>query len=143
MPDSTSDAPSLYPTLRCRDAEAMIRWLERALGFTQRVVYRGDGVVQHAELALGSSILMLGQARDDAYGGLVGPSEGRRTDSIYVAVDDADAAHDAVVRAAGHIETPPRDTPYGSREFLCRDPEGNLWSVGTYRPRVGEAPLPG
>ncbi len=23
---------------------------------------------------------------------------------------------------------------YGSREFACRDPEGNLWSSGTYQP---------
>jgi uncharacterized glyoxalase superfamily protein PhnB len=28
------------------------------------------------------------------------------------------------------------DTDYGSHEFACRDPEGNLWSFGTYR---GEA----
>ena len=26
------------------------------------------------------------------------------------------------------------DTDYGSRDFSVRDPEGNLWSFGTYRP---------
>jgi uncharacterized glyoxalase superfamily protein PhnB len=26
------------------------------------------------------------------------------------------------------------DTDYGSREYMVRDPEGNLWSFGTYRP---------
>jgi uncharacterized glyoxalase superfamily protein PhnB len=26
------------------------------------------------------------------------------------------------------------DMPYGSREYSVRDPEGNLWSFGTYDP---------
>jgi uncharacterized glyoxalase superfamily protein PhnB len=26
------------------------------------------------------------------------------------------------------------DTDYGSRDFSARDPEGNLWTFGTYRP---------
>jgi uncharacterized glyoxalase superfamily protein PhnB len=28
------------------------------------------------------------------------------------------------------------DTDYGSRDFTVRDPEGNLWAFGTYRPTV-------
>jgi len=28
------------------------------------------------------------------------------------------------------------DTDYGSRDFTVRDPEGNLWAFGTYRPAV-------
>ena len=30
------------------------------------------------------------------------------------------------------------DQPYGSREYAVTDPEGNVWSVGTYRPAVEE-----
>ena len=30
------------------------------------------------------------------------------------------------------------DTDYGSRDFACRDPEGNLWSFGTYRPKADD-----
>jgi uncharacterized glyoxalase superfamily protein PhnB len=33
------------------------------------------------------------------------------------------------------------NTDYGSRDFACRDPEGNLWSFGTYWPKVTEKPL--
>jgi len=130
--------PRIYPTLRCNDAEAMIGWLKDVLGFTERVVYRGGGAVQHAELALGSSILMLGQSRDDDYGKLVGDLGGRRTDALYVAVTDPDALHDRVKAAGAKIETEPHDTDYGSRDFACRDLEGNLWSFGTYRPKVDE-----
>ncbi|WP_206929249.1 VOC family protein [Roseococcus thiosulfatophilus] len=134
MPSRSHEPPCIFPTLRCGDAEAMIAWLKQHIGFTEHAVHRDNGIVAHAELALGASILMLGQDRDDAYGRLVGERSGRRTDALYVAIADPDALH-ARLRAAGAtIETPLRDTNYGSREFACRDPEGNLWSFGTYWP---------
>ncbi|MDO9562632.1 MAG: VOC family protein [Bradyrhizobium sp.] len=142
--NSNIEAPRLYPTLRYRDAEAMIRWLKDVVGFTERVVYRSDdGGLQHAELACGSSILMLGQSRDDEYGRLVGDINGRRTDSLYLAVDDPDALHARVKASGVTIEMALHDTAYGSRDFACRDPEGNLWSFGTYWPKVSEYPLAG
>jgi uncharacterized glyoxalase superfamily protein PhnB len=136
-----SEAPRLYPTMCCRDAEAMIGWLKDVVGFTERVVYRNGGTIHHAELAYGPSILMLGQSRDDEYSKLVGDIGGRRTDAIYTAVDDPDALHARVKAAGGRIEMELRDTDYGSRDFACRDPEGNLWSFGTYRPKADEKPL--
>jgi len=135
------EAPRLYPTMRCRDAEAMIRWLIDVVGFTERVIYRKDGAVQHAELSYGSSILMLGQSRDDEYGKLVGDLAGRRTDAVYVAVDDPDALHARVKSAGARIDMELHTTDYGSRDFACRDPEGNLWSFGTYWPKTSEKPL--
>ena len=139
---SETEPPRLYPTLRCRDADAMIRWLIDVFGFREHVVYRADGVVQHAELAFGSSILMLGQDRDDAYGKMVGERSGRRTDALYVAVPDPDQVFERARAAGATIEREPHDTEYGSRDFACRDPEGNLWSFGTYWPKVSETPLP-
>jgi len=135
------EAPRIYPTMRCRDTEAMIRWLTEALGFTEYVVYRDGGVIQHAELAYGSSLLMLGQASDDEYGKMVGDLGGRRTDAIYVAVNDPDALYQRVKAAGAKIEMEPHDTHYGSRDFACRDPEGNLWSFGTYWPKAHEKPM--
>ena len=135
------EAPRLYPTMRCRDAEAMIRWLIDVIGFTERVIYRKDGAIQHAELAYGSSILMLGQSRDDQYGKLVGDVAGRRTDAVYVAVEDPDALYAMAKSAGARIEMELHTTDYGSRDFACRDPEGNLWSFGTYWPKTSEKPL--
>jgi uncharacterized glyoxalase superfamily protein PhnB len=135
------EAPRLYPTMRCRDAEAMIRWLIDVIGFTERVIYRKDGAVQHAELAYGSSILMLGHSRDDEYGKLVGDIAGRRTDAVYVAVEDPDALYARAKSAGSRIEMELHTTDYGSRDFACRDPEGNLWSFGTYWPKISDKPL--
>ena len=140
---SETEAPRIYPTMRCRDTEAMIGWLKDVVGFTERVVYRNGDTVQHAELAYGPSLLMLGQCRDDEYGKLVGDIGGRRTDALYVAVDDPDALHARVKASGASIEMELHDTDYGSRDFACRDPEGNLWSFGTYWPKTTEQPLAG
>ena len=121
----------------------MIRWLIDVIGFTEHVVHREDRVVQHAELAYGSSLVMLGQNRDDAYGKLVGDPGSRRTDAIYVAVSEPDALCARVKVSGTGIEMEPHDTPYGSRDFACRDPEGNLWSFGTYWPKTHEKPMDG
>jgi hypothetical protein len=67
----------IYPGLRYRDAPAMIAWLCKAFGFTERVVYPGpDGAIAHAELTLGSGMIMLGSVRDDNFGAMVGAPVG-------------------------------------------------------------------
>ena len=134
---TTTEPPRLYPTLRYRNAARMIDWLCEAFGFEVRARYGDGDVVHHAELVFGSSMIMLGTARSDDYGKMVGePGSGGK--SIYVAVDDADAAHAKAKKAGATIIQELTDRDYGSREFICRDPEGNVWSFGTYWPKAGE-----
>jgi uncharacterized glyoxalase superfamily protein PhnB len=123
------EAPTLYPSLRYRDAPAAIEFLKSAFGFGERVVYPNeDGTIAHAELAYGPSVLMLGSDKDDLFGRRAGQGW------LYVAVEDPDA-HCARARAAGaQIVMDLHDTDYGSRDYTARDPEGNAWSFGTYRP---------
>jgi uncharacterized glyoxalase superfamily protein PhnB len=82
---------------------------------------------------------MLGAVRDDAYGALVGAPGQDGGSSIYVAVEEVDALHDRVVASGVVIEEGLVDRDYGSREFICRDPEGNLWCFGTYWPKAEQA----
>ena len=126
--------PTFYPTLRYRDAHAAIDFLCTAFGFEQRVVYEHEGVVQHAELNFGDGIVMIGSERDDGFhpGGTV---------SIYIATDDIDARAARAREAGAEIVREPFDTDYGSRDFAAKDPDGNVWSFGTYRPEPGEPPL--
>jgi uncharacterized glyoxalase superfamily protein PhnB len=42
--------------------------------------------------------------------------------------------HDRAVAAGAEITMPLVDQHYGSREFAAKDPEGNQWFFGTYRP---------
>jgi uncharacterized glyoxalase superfamily protein PhnB len=140
---TTPDAPppTVWPTLRARDARGLIRFLVDAFGFEEVVTYgdQPDGsgdVVVHAQLAwpLGGGI-MLGSARggEDDHWALTPGSAG-----CYVVTDDPDALHDRAVAAGAEVFQGLHDTDYGSRDFAVRDPEGNRWSFGTYRgePRV-------
>jgi uncharacterized glyoxalase superfamily protein PhnB len=131
----TVEAPTLFPSMRYRDAPAAIKFLKRAFGFEEgQVIANPDGTIAHAELTLGPSILMLGSARDDMFGERVGHGW------LYVAVDDADAHHDRAKAAGAEIVSELHDTDYGSRDYHARDPEGNWWMFGTYRPAADEAP---
>jgi uncharacterized glyoxalase superfamily protein PhnB len=38
------------------------------------------------------------------------------------------------MQAGAEIVMPPTDQDCGSRDFTARDPEGNVWSFGTYAP---------
>jgi uncharacterized glyoxalase superfamily protein PhnB len=66
----------------------------------------------------------------------LGLASGRRlggwTQGNYVPVPDAEAHHRRAVAAGAEVVLPLADMPYGSREYTCRDLEGNLWSFGTY-----------
>jgi uncharacterized glyoxalase superfamily protein PhnB len=120
---------SLYPTLRYRDARAAIDFLVNAFGFEAADVHAGEnGVVEHAELRFGPNLLMLGSARESS----AWPQEPGHS-ALYVVVSDPDAHH-ARAKAAGADVSGLVDQPYGSREYTARDPEGNLWSFGTYDP---------
>ena len=130
---------TIVPTMRYRDAPKMLEWLCRAFSFERHFVVPGDGgTIAHAQLTYGNGMIMLGSARDDDWGTLVKPvaDVGACTGAAYVVVSDVDA-HCARARAAGaEIVRELENTPYGSREYAARDPEGQVWSFGTYDPWV-------
>lgn len=132
------EAPRLYPTFRYRDAAAMIDWLERAFGFEVHARYMDGDQVAHAQLSFGSSMIMLGQARDDEFGAMVGAPGDNGGKSVYMAVDDADTAFERAKAAGATILEQPANRSYGSREFICADPEGVVWCLGTYWPKADE-----
>lgn len=134
------EPPRIYPAMRFHDAEKMIAWLVEAFGFSVHAKHTDAGKVVHAQLALGSSMIMCGQARDDAFGRMTGTPDGKGGKSIYVAVDDVDALFARAKAAGAEIVEEPADRNYGNREFICRDPEENVWSFGTYWPKAHETP---
>jgi uncharacterized glyoxalase superfamily protein PhnB len=129
---------SVIPGHRYRNAPAAIDWLCNVFGFERHAVYEGElGTIAHAELTLGGGMIMLGSGKDDEFGrSFKSPEElgGVETCSLYIVVPDADAAYARAGSAGAVITTPLHDTPYGSRDFTVKDPEGHTWNVGTYDP---------
>lgn len=127
--------PTLYPYMQYRDAPAAMRWLEKAFGFRTVMSHPDDnGGIAHAELRLGNGMIMLGSARDNGLPMKMPKDAGGNTQGVYVAVSDADAVYAKAQEAGAEIVMTIRDTDYGSRDFSARDPEGHLWSFGTYMP---------
>jgi uncharacterized glyoxalase superfamily protein PhnB len=131
-PVQQAPPPQVWPTLRARDARALITFLVDAFGFEETVVYADGDTVQHAQLSwpLGGGI-MLGSARansdDDEWPLRPG------TFGAYVVTDDPDGLFQRAKAAGADILSGLHETDYGSRDFTARDPEGNRWSFGTYR----------
>jgi uncharacterized glyoxalase superfamily protein PhnB len=127
--------PNIFPAIRYADADAGITFLKDAFGASEKAVHRGeDGVVHHAELALGAGLVMVGQHRQDAKPGGDAPNPLASPVSIYITITDPDAHHAAARAAGATVVRELEDMDYGSREYSVRDPEGNLWSFGTYDP---------
>jgi PhnB protein len=105
-------------------AAKVLGFLERALG--AKVVDRYDGpggVIMHAELMLGDSVVMLGEATADH------PAMPAAF-SFYV--DDGaavDAAYRRALDAGARSVSEPKDQPWGYRAGTVSDPGGNRWTI--------------
>jgi uncharacterized glyoxalase superfamily protein PhnB len=125
--------------LSYEDAAGALDWLEQAFGFERTEVHEADGKLVHAEMRFDDGLIMLGSAGPNEFG-LRTPRElGAVTQGVYVIVDELDGHYDRARAAGAEILRPLADTDYGSREYMARDPEGNIWSFGTYRPSVVRA----
>ena len=120
--------------LNYREARTAVEWLDRAFGFDRSTVHQSKGQIAHAELRFGDSMVMLGAAFENGWGMRTPGELGGVNQGVYVIVDDIEAQYERARGANAEIVRPLADTDYGSREFMARDPEGNIWSFGTYRP---------
>ena len=124
---------TISPCLRYADAPRAIDWLERALGARRGHVYESGGRVEHAEVWFGDGCVMLGSIPAPGTGRL---DWGPGAACTYVVIGDPDERYARATGAGAEVVRELADTDYGSRDFIVKDPEGNLWSFGTYRPEV-------
>jgi uncharacterized glyoxalase superfamily protein PhnB len=133
---------TVIPAMRYRDCVAAIEWLCTALGFEKNAVYMGeDNTVAHAQLTFGNGMIMLGSVpkEDDAtvHGKLLAQPDEigmRETQTACLIVSDADAIYATAKAAGAEMVMDLKEMDYGGKAFSCRDPEGHLWSIGTYDP---------
>jgi uncharacterized glyoxalase superfamily protein PhnB len=127
---------TIFPILRYNDARAAIGWLAAAFGFVELFSVPESGpYVRHAQLKLGTNIIMLGSVRPDD--GMASPQTLRAsTQALCVYVEDLDAHYQRARSAGAEIVSPLRSTDFGAREYHARDLEGHLWTFGTFLPDV-------
>lgn len=126
----TNGVPGMWLSLRLREVDAMIAWLE-AVGFTELAVHRDDdGLLVHGEYRWprGGGVMVGADREVSRWPQVPG------TQAAYLVTDDVDAAYSAALAAGATSLYEPSSTDYGSRDAGVRDPDGNLWSFGTYAP---------
>jgi uncharacterized glyoxalase superfamily protein PhnB len=126
---------TIFPILRYNDARAAINWLCATFGFTELFSVPASGpIVRHAQLKLGTNLIMLGSTRE-AEADLQSPlTLGATTQALCVYIPELDAHYEQARLAGAEITSPPEATDFGARQYSVRDPEGHLWIFGTYLP---------
>ncbi len=123
MADTPSTYRSVTPYLIVPDASAELVFLKVAFGAVETVCHRGpDNAVMHAELTIGDSLIMLGQASGQ-WKAL--PA------SLYLWVPDVDSVYARALAAGAASLTAPEDKPYGHRNAGVADSCGITWWIGS------------
>jgi len=118
------DYHTVTPYLTVADAEAQIDFLKKAFGAEEKYRHTDDkGHVGHAEVRLGNSMIMIGQAREQWT---------PRQASFYLYVEDVDSVYKRAVAAGGKSLREPTNEAYGDRSSGVEDSQGNQWWIGTH-----------
>jgi uncharacterized glyoxalase superfamily protein PhnB len=122
MADVKDTYRTVTPYLVVPDADTELTFLNAAFGGTENLCHRNaDNTVMHAEVAIGDSLVMLGQA-----GGQWTP----RPAALYLWVKDVDATYARALAAGATSESEPEDKPYGHRNAGVVDRNGVTWWIG-------------
>jgi PhnB protein len=121
--------PNLMPTLLPFGAPKMIEFLKQAFGAEELAVHKSpDGMVRHATIQVGTSVIELGEAH----------GKWQPMPSVFMMyVDDVDALYERATKVEGAIaKDPPTLQPHGARMGSIQDPFGNVWYIGSQVQKV-------
>ncbi len=115
---------TVTPYLTVADAEAQIDFLKRAFGAKEKYRHADDqGHVSHAEVKVGDSMVMIGQARGEWT---------PRQAGFYLYVEDVDSIYKQAIAAGAKSLREPRNEAYGDRSGGVEDSQGNQWWIATH-----------
>ena len=140
---------TVTPFLHPRGAAQMIEFLQSAFGAEEQFRAQSpEGVIQHASIMIGDSIIEMGEAHD---------AWQPMASTFFVYVDDVDSSYQRAVNAGAISQAEPADQPDGDRVAGVADPFDNVWYLATHikeesftdrafqsdspRPRQGEHPM--
>jgi PhnB protein len=115
---------NVNPYLHPRRAEPLIAFLKRAFGAQEMGKHASpDGVVHHAEIRVGDSVVEMGEAH-----GKYEPMDAM----FYIYVPNMEAVYRQALAAGATSFQEPTDQPYGDRNAGVKDAFGNKWYIATH-----------
>ncbi|MGH7848003.1 MAG: VOC family protein [Candidatus Binatia bacterium] len=124
---------AVTPYLVVQGAARLIDFLKQA--FDAQETFRmptADGTIMHAEVKIGDSMLMMGEASEQWK-----PMPA----SMYLYVTDSDAVYKRALQAGATSIMEPADQFYGDRHGGVKDPSGNMWWIATHKEDVAPEEL--
>jgi PhnB protein len=115
---------NVTPYLTAKGVDRLIEFLKRAFGAEEKERFQGpNGVIMHAEVKIGDSIIMLGEANEQWQA---------RPANLYLYVNDTDTTYRRAVETGATSLMEPSDQFYGDRNAGITDPAGNFWWIATH-----------
>jgi PhnB protein len=126
IPAAPAGYATVNPFIITHDANGLIDFLKQVFGATERPEARTldhDGLLLHAELAVGNATIMFGERK---------PGWPFTPSLLQVYVDDVEATLGVARQLGATVVTDPTDF-YGDTFSRFRDPWSNLWWVYRHR----------
>jgi len=115
---------SVTPYLVVEGVAALIDFLKQAFDAHEiERMARPDGTIQHAEVRIGDSVVMMGETPAE--------TESMPT-TLYLYVSDTDATYARALQAGATSVREPADQFYGDRSAGVKDRSGNFWYIATH-----------
>ena len=115
---------SVTPYLTVSDLPKLLEFMTAAFGANvYEAIPDANGKIRHAEVTIGDSRVMAGQAKDDS---------GTRPGALYLYVENTDEVFQRAMAAGAKSLMEPADQFYGDRNAGVEDPLGNYWWIATH-----------
>ncbi|MGH7391952.1 MAG: VOC family protein [Candidatus Rokuibacteriota bacterium] len=119
---------TVTPYLVVHGAAKVLDFAKQAFGAKEvERMARPDGTIMHAEMKIGDSIVMMGEASSE---------HAPMPAMLHVYVDDADAIYKRALQAGATSVKEPADQFYGDRSGGVKDTAGNQWWIATHKEDV-------
>jgi PhnB protein len=125
--------PRVTPHLTIEGAAGAVDFYTGVLGATERMrMAMPDGSVAHAEVVIGDSVIMIGEANLPVPTDPSPKTLGGSPVSLFVYVEDVDDVFQRAVKEGAIPVSEPGDHFYGDRVATFDDPYGHRWNIATH-----------
>ncbi len=123
---------TVVPYLIVNGAAQLIEFLEKTFDAVVTENMKADGVIRHAEVKIGDTLIMMGE----------GCAEYKATaNGFYIYVEDVDSSYHRALKNGATSVMKPADQFYGDRSGGVQDPTGNTWWIATHKEEIDEKEL--
>ncbi len=126
---------TLTPSFTFKDSLKAIEFYKKAFNAKEICVFPGPSGkgIMHAVIQIGNSLIMMGDENPSSDCGKSAETIGNSPISLFVYVDDVDAAFKQAVNAGATTTMPVADMFWGDRCGNVKDPFGYSWMIATHK----------